>query len=493
MLDNRLNKESGRGLPKAMVASAVFAMTWVLLARFSSVLFVFDPTVEASGLVSVCALAAMLLGACVSPALSRALRSVKSWLAFNVVSCVAAVLVSVTPHVVRAIGATCELSWAVIGLLYGFALLGYAVDAVALIVRIGWRGVLRLAATVLPLALACYAAIGCLVPGRWGFLIALLPLLSCCSLAVWFDGRPETQGCVSFGSMFKPVDASESSRALFRVLLFFTGCLTAFMPVMHPKTTNLAPFFLEQGTYFGQVGWSCVAAIALLAILLSVLNVVFNRRKAGVTLLVAAVLVLFAAMFFFLPSMSTSALPFVLIMPFSVVLMLLVVVLLVERSKANEKGMLFGLREGFTVMVAGGLSAGIFAYAFLGPLYNVSVFQDALFSSIPAILLIVVLILIFCFRNDCTRLVPPKTVSDAGQGDEGAKSSVSIRCSQISEKHGLTRRETEVLVLLAEGRNEPYIEDVLGISRTTVKTHITHIYRKVGVSSRQGLLDVLWE
>ena len=283
MLDNRLNKESGRGLPKAMVASAVFAMTWVLLARFSSVLFVFDSTVEASGLVSVCALAAMLLGACVSPALSRALRSVKSWLAFNVVSCVAAVLVSVTPHVVRAIGAMCELSWAVIGLLYGFALLGYAADVVALIVRIGWRGVLRLAATVLPLALACYAAIGCLVPGRWGFLRALLPLLSCCSLAVWFDGRPETQGCVSFGSMFKPVDASESSRALFRVLLFFTGCLTAFMPVMHPKTTNLAPFFLEQGTYFGQVGWSCVAAIALLAILLSVLNVVFNRRKAGVS------------------------------------------------------------------------------------------------------------------------------------------------------------------------------------------------------------------
>ena len=173
--------------------------------------------------------------------------------------------------------------------------------------------------------------------------------------------------------------------------------------------------------------------------------------------------------------------------------MLLVVVLLVERSKANEKGMLFGLREGFTVMVAGGLSAGIFAYAFLGPLYNVSVFQDALFSSIPAILLVVVVLLMFCFRNDCAQLVRPKIVSDVGHRDDGAKSSVSIRCSQISEKHGLTKRETEVLVLLAEGRNEPYIEDVLGISRSTVKTHITLIYRKVGVSSRQGLLVVLWE
>ena len=48
-----------------------------------------------------------------------------------------------------------------------------------------------------------------------------------------------------------------------------------------------------------------------------------------------------------------------------------------------------------------------------------------------------------------------------------------------------------MLLLLAEGRNEPYIESALGISRTTVKTHITHIYRKVGVSSRQQLIDVL--
>ncbi len=57
--------------------------------------------------------------------------------------------------------------------------------------------------------------------------------------------------------------------------------------------------------------------------------------------------------------------------------------------------------------------------------------------------------------------------------------------------YGLTKRELEVLTLLAEGRNEPYVESALGISRTTVKTHITHIYRKVGVSSRQQLIDVL--
>lgn len=61
----------------------------------------------------------------------------------------------------------------------------------------------------------------------------------------------------------------------------------------------------------------------------------------------------------------------------------------------------------------------------------------------------------------------------------------------FAARRGLTKREVEVLLLLAEGRNEPYIESALGISRTTVKTHITHIYRKVGVSSRQQLIDVL--
>lgn len=49
----------------------------------------------------------------------------------------------------------------------------------------------------------------------------------------------------------------------------------------------------------------------------------------------------------------------------------------------------------------------------------------------------------------------------------------------------------EVLVLLGEGRNEPYVEQALSVSRATVKTHISHIYQKTGVASRQELIDLL--
>jgi two-component system, NarL family, response regulator LiaR len=48
----------------------------------------------------------------------------------------------------------------------------------------------------------------------------------------------------------------------------------------------------------------------------------------------------------------------------------------------------------------------------------------------------------------------------------------------------LTRRETEVLRLLARGRSNKEIAADLSITEKTVKTHVSHILGKLGVSSR---------
>jgi HD-GYP domain-containing protein (c-di-GMP phosphodiesterase class II) len=65
---------------------------------------------------------------------------------------------------------------------------------------------------------------------------------------------------------------------------------------------------------------------------------------------------------------------------------------------------------------------------------------------------------------------------------------------------GLTRREAEVLVLLARGLSNPEIASKLTISRKTVSSHLEHIYTKIGVNSRTeaalyamrtGLVDAL--
>jgi DNA-binding response OmpR family regulator len=56
----------------------------------------------------------------------------------------------------------------------------------------------------------------------------------------------------------------------------------------------------------------------------------------------------------------------------------------------------------------------------------------------------------------------------------------------------LTRRELEVLRLLAEGRRQPEIARELVISQKTVGTHIEHIFGKLGVHSRAEAVAVAY-
>ena len=62
---------------------------------------------------------------------------------------------------------------------------------------------------------------------------------------------------------------------------------------------------------------------------------------------------------------------------------------------------------------------------------------------------------------------------------------------KLAEMRGLSPRETEVLELLAKGRNCSFISTQLVISEETAKTHIKRIYRKFGVHSQQALLDMI--
>ena len=58
------------------------------------------------------------------------------------------------------------------------------------------------------------------------------------------------------------------------------------------------------------------------------------------------------------------------------------------------------------------------------------------------------------------------------------------RRSHRSEPERLTRREREVLELIARGRSNKRIALELGISEKTVKTHVGHVLAKLGVTDR---------
>ena len=60
----------------------------------------------------------------------------------------------------------------------------------------------------------------------------------------------------------------------------------------------------------------------------------------------------------------------------------------------------------------------------------------------------------------------------------------SARVDQSSLIEPLTEREVEVLKLIAEGCSNPEIAERLILSVGTVKTHVKHIYGKLGVDDR---------
>lgn len=66
----------------------------------------------------------------------------------------------------------------------------------------------------------------------------------------------------------------------------------------------------------------------------------------------------------------------------------------------------------------------------------------------------------------------------------------------------LTPRQREILALVASGLSSPQVAEQLGITAGTVKTHLTAIYRTIGVRNRvqavryyldHGLGDQRWE
>lgn len=59
----------------------------------------------------------------------------------------------------------------------------------------------------------------------------------------------------------------------------------------------------------------------------------------------------------------------------------------------------------------------------------------------------------------------------------------------VATERDITQRESEVMLLLVEGKTRRAICEELTVSPDTVKTHVRAVYRKLGVHSQQELID----
>lgn len=120
-----------------------------------------------------------------------------------------------------------------------------------------------------------------------------------------------------------------------------------------------------------------------------------------------------------------------------------------------------------------------------------------LYNSQTAILLICIILMLFIsylwlsmrnFSFDKTvqgivsiQSDTPRTIDERFENDVAA----------LSKRHGLTDRETEILLLMAKGRNSVFLQKHFVVSKNTIKTHIKHIYRKLEVHSQQEVIDLI--
>ena len=80
-----------------------------------------------------------------------------------------------------------------------------------------------------------------------------------------------------------------------------------------------------------------------------------------------------------------------------------------------------------------------------------------------------------------------------GCASTSALTDVQSRCDSAAATHGLSPRETEILGYLGRGHGIAYVAKTLVISESTVRTHVKSIYRKLEVSSREELLQLIDE
>lgn len=146
---------------------------------------------------------------------------------------------------------------------------------------------------------------------------------------------------------------------------------------------------------------------------------------------------------------------------------------------------LFGLTRAFRVLAS---TAAAYGYSWAA---SVGLDDKAVFGAF-AIVLIATCAMFFLSDKDFTSTwgINPLPAKRNDAVEEFFET-LQGKCSIIAHQFGLTQREEEVLVLLAQDKSIAEVEEALVISNGTAKSHIRHIYAKLDVHAREEIVEMV--
>lgn len=141
-----------------------------------------------------------------------------------------------------------------------------------------------------------------------------------------------------------------------------------------------------------------------------------------------------------------------------------------------------------TVVGAGFAAISLIGWAMRGAVaFYGALIEDA--RLVPVLLVAILFIIVFLLPARTPGMQPLTSEFAARHPTEN--NAIERRCKTIASEYGLAPRETEVLTLLALGRSIPRIAETLCLTENTVKTYRQRLYAKLGVHSKQELLDLV--
>ncbi len=134
-------------------------------------------------------------------------------------------------------------------------------------------------------------------------------------------------------------------------------------------------------------------------------------------------------------------------------------------------------------VVAGSGVLGSLVAVFVLPIVQQNNVQTALVFAILAIALVIL----------CNTILTTENFSKLWRTNDKEPSKLSFeqRCNVVFDRYGLSPRQREIAFMIACGHDSNYISEKLYISKGTINSHRMRIYKKLGVHSRQELLDLI--
>lgn len=93
------------------------------------------------------------------------------------------------------------------------------------------------------------------------------------------------------------------------------------------------------------------------------------------------------------------------------------------------------------------------------------------------------------FANEDMKESPPGEIES--EKKSASEQITTMPSYEDCKSMGLTRRESEIALLICQGFSNKEIAEALVISETTVKKHISNIFEKTGINRRDELMNYL--